>query len=614
MFGIFIWLRFYISAIWILHNKINLFFIFTWFERMGKMNIKRIISSVLSIMVVSALLPVYAEETGVVEINTYLNNQNVNTIFVGEEVESLVTFENFTDITGSDLMMRYNNDVIQLVSTGEGDTIASNGITIGADFAESFDSGYDLVSKDDGLIMYASYRKEGVDVVSVTKGDFLKLKFKAISDGEMGLRFVNKDNESDKTLVYSVTKQKRGVGCKIERVNPTGCIVDSKTTADSDVTTTVSAVTVLNAPYEPVDLAWDDSVNYRCRWSAPSSGCRGYIVEIYKDGSLVKSDETEACEYNIIDTIIENNIGNYNVKVCAKGGDKNSNFVETGDKEISAIPLADINNLKLDESTKKLAWDSVEKATNYKVTVYKDGVEEAVLDVSDVTGTEYDLSSVLSAVGDYTINVTAQSSSVLYSDSNPASVSYSTGSKITGKILYITNNTNKFKVNHILPTTVTLTEDTSEKVYSAVVKEDNTFEIDRIPNGTYSVVIKRVSGLTREFTDKLTFSKSVEKNISSENGIAFIMGDVSSEKISADSIQLLDLTLVVRNCGMITLNPGETGISDGEKCDFIIGRNDNDTDRYVDVDRELRVVTNNFYKSIDTYEDEEEFKTDHNFN
>lgn len=568
------------------------------------MKIKKIISLMMTTAVIASqagILTAYAENPGgKVAVKSFVEDEATNTVFVGEDFKAKIILEDFEQLKAFQFIMMYDNTVAQLKATdGNDTTLEQNGITVNGEYTIPMS----FAKREEGVWHIAAFTADAFDVEAET--DAITMDFTALKEGNVNLRFADNENESEVKLFNDIAIVEFGTPIDLKDLLSVETHASNVSVEAVPKTINVEMVTVKNAPNSPVDLSWK-STGYASAWTAPEGGCRGYLVEVWKDGVKVSDDTVDAVsgqteyEYDILDVINTEGIGTYNVKVAAKGGTNNSSFVETGDKEVTAIPLDAPTNVALDETTKKLTWDSVENAAKYSVTVKKDGETAPVFQKDDVVATEYSLTDALATVGDYTIEVIAKTGDALHGDSPAVTVTYSTGSTIKGTVLYRTDKKNRYEVNPDVKTTVKLTGDGAE-TYECIVDEDGTFEMSGVENGSYSVQILRKAGLTRNFVnsegkeDKLVLDRSVEKVISASEGISMYMGDVYTSK--TNMIDLFDVNALLNCWGSVT--------DENKECDFISGSYKG----YVDMD-ELTVVITNFYKNANVYKG----LTDYNFN
>lgn len=550
----------------------------------------------------------------------------VDSVFVGETIDVLMTLDNFELFSIYDLAYRYDNNIVDLVDKngnalteanqifykdgdevgGDGDPVAAYAQgTHGLDIKEEFAMNAQLIAAhifpQKGLIRF-SQNYLGVEE-SFNDTELASLRFyarTATDEDDVVLRYATKTNSEDNADYRGLTE-----GLALSK---TGYSFGGVTVANPVIPTIVI--------YECPTLTTAQWNEYTAEWVAPVEGCRGYEFKVYKDGGEIyfetlANDVTSKPLFELIET---NAAGTYKFEVKALGG-SGSNVV-SAEKEIEGIPLKSVENLDL--TNKMLTWDPVENADKYTVVV-KDLNGNEVYN-GDVTDTEKDLKDYIT-VGDYTITVVAKSNKDLYIDSAAEQTTHSTGSTITGTINYLAPNQSMLKWDEDIAGKVVLTsENEEESPLEATIQADGTFEFTGVPNGKYTVEISRPTATTRTFAEKLELTKSVAKNIGKEytdnsvvkyKAITIFLGNVVEfdDKGNYDEymgIQAEDLSELISKNGVTDTKPAYSKVMDYVK-EAVQG-----VPGVIDAD-EIYIGILNYYKDKDTYDYDDTYLDEYDF-
>ena len=151
------------------------------------------------------------------------------------------------------------------------------------------------------------------------------------------------------------------------------------------------------------DFKWNGSGSLS--WTKPST-TYGYYIEIYKNGTLLDEEETRATNttINVLDIMKKGGVGSYTAVIYNKGDltrYAHSASVETSTEQ-RVTQLSEPSNLRWSGSS--AIWSGDNNADEYKVTLYRDGVQYKVLTTS---ATMLDLSEHLKIGGDFKFRVTS---------------------------------------------------------------------------------------------------------------------------------------------------------------------------------------------------------------
>lgn len=518
------------------------------------------IKKILSLGIVAALLsatviPAYADVTpsGELTIGAYINGVSRSNIFVGETFEQKIVLDNFSeDIAAVDLILKYNPAVVSLCDTS-GTVVSEVSSFSGTVSSEILPSATrDKVFPDNGFMVYVGAYPAGSYRTVSDPVNFAVIKFNAVSAGNGSLTFAN--STTDAATVNSLIVGAYGGNYNMKRANPNGLLIADANSDYFDVTSTCNATTILAKPGEPTALAWGEE-DYTVSWTAPSTGCRGYILKLYKQGQAEPVEEYNLSEdtltYNFATDIFTHKAGTYSFSVTAKGGTNNSDPVNGASKLVEKIPMSSTAAVYTSE-TDTASWTPVAHASGYVVTITDShtGTTVKTENVSGALASSFaDLVGDL--VGDFNITVTAvPEDAENYRAAGETPIYYSTGSTVQGKVTFLNIDTfgGNSKINDSFLPTVKLTDVSSEAVYQGAAYRDGSgdivFKVRHVPNGSYNVEIIGNDILTRGFyapdssdpnaVDEsepyaLVIASTSTVNISKGDGIGIYIGDVRTD-------------------------------------------------------------------------------------
>ena len=503
---------------------------------------------------------------------------NVNTVFVGETVKTVMGVDNFDKVASIQYALRYNKDVITLVN-GEGKAVESytgknfnsmNAADMITAFVASNEYGIEMpesaltklilpqqsdyfpfVDAERGLLgMFCAHFTAGNESDFSGQNDYFVFTFNVKEAGDLNIEIATK---SDNAPYEESVSQ--------------GAIVNNTTVEECEYGMDNEPVTALEKPVTPSNLTLNKD-NYMADWDDQAN--RGYIVQLYKDGEAVgESKEVSVSECDFSDLITES--GSYYFTVVAKGGNTPSDKAQSDPTSIefkldtpAAAPTWDGT---------KLSWNVVDKATGYEIELSKDGTPLA--DTIPVTGTTMDLADVISAngVGEYTARVKATAKNYMDSEYSATSEKYSTGSVLTGYVGYMLD---KIFAGYSIAASkgeikVALYSN-GNKYAEVTANEEGYFEFKNVENGTYSLEISAhsVGALLRK-TGTFAIAKTQSKELSTkDNKITLILGDINGD----GSINGIDYAVPI---GMYSEHNGNNFV----KANIL--NNDSDSNKIIDI-------------------------------
>ena len=334
-------------------------------------------------MFLSSFAAFAAGETNTLQFDTYFKDEAVTTVFVGEEIKTVLSLTDFANIDVFDIILRYDDSVLALYDSANSAEITEEcafnscgAITLGDKFTNLSNVAKNKVYPTNGLMLLAA---ESTSNTAVTdKTDFITFSYKVKSAGDATMRFAN---ENDYDLVFDIADY------DMESSNPFGYYF----IGDTDIETTAPAtasVIAYDAPENAANPVWADvesATNFNVSWEAPATGCRGYIVTVYYtnnegDTQSKTLDTIEELTTNLNDIVVEYGPGSYQFGVRAKGGANDSpDEVLSETKEVSQIPMASVE-ASYDEETDTLTWKQVENASGYTIIITNTatGAEEKI--------------------------------------------------------------------------------------------------------------------------------------------------------------------------------------------------------------------------------------------
>lgn len=156
-----------------------------------------------------------------------------------------------------------------------------------------------------------------------------------------------------------------------------------------------------------------------------------YDIQLYKNGTVqgpainVVADTTS---YDFLSDIKNAGIGNYTVKVTAKGnGTTYSDAVESDVSNTKALVQLSNVSTGLNWSGNVAKWDSVSNAVSYDVQLYKDnlaiGSPKNILSANIASGADFGADITSNGIGTYKYTVTAKGDNFLILDASESSYS-----------------------------------------------------------------------------------------------------------------------------------------------------------------------------------------------
>lgn len=606
-------------------------------------NFKKTISLLVSMVMILSLfvMPQASAATNHLGYSVSVNGEDVTKVFVGEIIDVAINVSDFEPFTAYELAYIYDNQNIKLVDNSGAEVATGflcDSSTDVDDLAAEYAAGtYGLALKNGfeiwDILLGAASPENGVIRLSQistdefdSEGDILGFRFRATektNPGEFVLKYATFAENND--LFKSVT------GASLRSV-PSGRIFAYDGTELTIGVSDIPAIEIYDAPTLN-SIEWGtvgESDEYFVKWETPVEGCRGYELTVKKNGEQVEEVVklgADATSYDVFDKILGSKSGDaietYEVSLVALGGDTEfggaNSIVQKATKDVAGIPLEKPENVKLTvsvetneqtgEKTEKkiLTWDSVTNADQYVITI-KDADNNIVTlpkeGESNITGTEIDLTDELK-VGDFTVTVTAKNTNTMYIQASSDAIEHSTGSTVTGTIKYFVPKMEDLIYNDTVAGKVTLIDASNDQnQYPGTIKEDGTFEITKVPNGTYIVEISRVTAVRRVFERNLVLDRSIEKDIcASGKKITIFLGNINNND-GMDVVNTTDLSAVI---GALYSAEG------AEKYDYRMDYVKSTSSKPTISIPELTILIKNFVKDIDTYVDEETYSSEVSF-
>ena len=577
-------------------------------------SLKRLIAAGAAMSTVFTFAPAAvnaADATATVTIDTYLGDEKVDTVFVGENIKNSVSIQTDSKLGVADLVFAFDSSVIRLTDAA-GEVVTTSSETF--DREHGVEATANLTAKpapqptrffviptssnaDDkhGYIEYSVY---DIKKTFAEKTDILYFYYKVVGpesgEADTGFRFA--ENDIDFNNLLEATDGCLGGNIYELSGNPEGVTLYTSANSPIAVTKVNNAVKAYYKPEAPENFVLNTE-SYNLTWTAPSTGCRGYEITLFYDGEEKETHIVESSDlsFDFFNDLKAYGGGQYKYSIKAKGGTYDSDAVETAEVKIDGVPL-DIPVMSFDSANKTASWTAVENAAKYTVKVYdlnSETPDEAFYTV-DVLSLSADLSTSI-GVGDYKIKVTAipEESNKFYIASSPAEIFYSSGSLVKGKIGYLAGGQS---VKNNCPAEVSLTDE-SKNVYKGNVDDNGLFEIPGVPEGVYTVKISRAAAITRTISDKLTVGdKSIEMTISKDNtGIKLRMGDISAATVGVFGDDLSSLLEHI----------GDDPVLDTEPMDMV--KEDDGLPNEIGLE-ELGIIKANFGKATAAYRNLDDYK------
>lgn len=546
-------------------------------------NLKKIIAVIIVLSMCLTIAPVtFAAGNNSVDLSSYINNEIVDKVFVGETVKTVLSVENLEKYNTFNLGLSYNAEAIQLTALKDAPI---NTLYEGFDNSVNSISFSDYALSVDEVRSYVIPKLDAKELENIY-GDMFGYQAPAELNRNVGVIKTTRmlstvggaGAVTDKTAIYEAefTAVAPGSSNFAEITGevylwPMFLVAQEQIDAEGKVwrflvgedelalNTTLNQIQVLEKPDAPSNLTWSQE-GYVLSWDAPATGCRGYNLEIYKDDSLIESvNGLNVTTYDdMMDVIKEYALGNYVVKVVAVGGTYNSDVAVSEEVVVSGFPMDKIEDAALNETQDEklvLSWSEIDNASGYDIVV-KDG--ENVLPgfpKTNYNGTEIDLTDVL-GVGDYVIEITPVPESALYLAPETTVINYSSGSSIVGIVNYITFLTKvgnlEFRPDDYIPNPNTpvkvVLKDALNNEYTGSCDAEGNFVVEGVPNGLYSISIVSDGAVTRNLTNKIKLTKSEIINICAQDKkITLYSGDVL--KNNNNNIQDNDIAKLVSLVG-----------------------------------------------------------------